>query len=271
MNNKITILVNSSDNFEDCWNPFFILFKKNWANCTYPIFLNTEFKEYSIDGLNILSTKSHKNTNDRKLTWSECLINAVKQIDSPLILYFQEDYFLDMPVKVDFIEKVAAIMLENPEIKRVGLVTTDSIGKLYQSDYRELWEISNNARYRISTQTSLWRQETLLSYLRPEENGWMFEIFGTWRSKKRKEKFLTLNRDLFSGDAKKVSYLHTGIIKGKWHPEIPKLFLENNIKVDFSIRGFYDLNISTIKRKTETFRKLLLSPKILFKALYESI
>ena len=28
MNLKYTIIVNSCDNFEDCWNPFFTLFKK---------------------------------------------------------------------------------------------------------------------------------------------------------------------------------------------------------------------------------------------------
>ena len=269
--NTFTIFVSSSDGFEDCWHPFFTLFEKFWSNCKYPILLNTEYKDFSFKDLNIISTKAQSKILDRELSWCERFIKTLEQAKTPLILYFQEDYFLDMPVNVEFIEKVADLMLNNPEIKRVGLVTNDAIGKLSPSEYPELWEISMSARYIISTQTSLWRKDALLEYLHPEENIWMFEIFGTWRARKRKEKFLSLNRNMFVDNNKIVSYLHTGVIKGKWHPEIPKLFKDNNIEVDFTKRGFYNLNIPTLKRKIETFRTLLSSPKLFFKALYESI
>ena len=205
------------------------------------------------------------------MTWSECLINAINQIDTPLILYFQEDYFLDEKVDSDFVDKMVSLMIEKPEIKRIGLVTTDSLGKLYPYDFTELNIISNKAKYRISTQVCIWRKETLLSYLKPEENGWMFEIFGTWRSWKKNELFLTLNRSLFNDSNKVFSYIHTGIIKGKWHPKIPQLFKENKIELDLSKRGFYDLNMPTYKRKIETFRKLVSSPVLFVKALKELI
>lgn len=267
LKNNLTILVNTSDGFEDCWQPFFFLFKKNWTYCKYPILLNTEFKDYSFEDLEIKASKCHENYTDRKLTWSECLINALNQIESPLILYFQEDYFLDKIVDVDFVEKMVNLMINKPEIKRIGLVTTDSLGELYPCEFPELNIISVKAKYRISTQVAIWRKDTLLSYLKPEENGWMFEIFGTWRSRKKSEVFLTLNRNLFNNSNKIFSYLHTGIIKGKWHPEIPQLFRENNINLDLSKRGFYDLNMPIYKRKIETFRKLVSSPVLFIKAI----
>ena len=45
-----TVLVNSSDGFEDCWDPFFKLFDKYWPNCNAPIILNTEKKTYKSTG-----------------------------------------------------------------------------------------------------------------------------------------------------------------------------------------------------------------------------
>ncbi|AFK03204.1 hypothetical protein Emtol_2065 [Emticicia oligotrophica DSM 17448] len=267
-----SILINTSDNFEDCWSPFFLLFSKNWKECQYPIYLNTEFKEFNYPSLNIISTKVHEKITNRKLTWSECLIRAVEKIETPLILYFQEDYFLDQEVNTSFIQNIASKMLENEDVKRIGLIETDSFGKLYPTEDPNIWEVSHTARYITSTQVSLWRKEALLKYLKPEENGWMFEIFGTWRARKNiKDKFLTINRDKFSGKNRIVSYIHTGIIKGKWHPAIPELFSQNSIQIDFSKRGFYNLNISTIKRKIETFNKLTSSTSLLLKAVKERL
>jgi hypothetical protein len=94
----------------------------------------------------------------------------------------------------------------------------------------------------------------------PHENGWMFEIFGTLRANKRKDLFLTANRDLYSRYKNPIiSYEHTGIIKGKWHPAMESLFTKNNINIDFSIRGiYYKKNI--LLRKIETINKLLKNP-----------
>jgi hypothetical protein len=271
-NPKFTVLVNTCDSFEDCWYPFFTLFNKYWPKCEYPILLNTEFKDYSFKDIEMKATKVNKDTTDRRLTWSECLIGAVNQADTPLILYFQEDYFLDQPVDVEFIEKMSELMLSNPKITRLGLVTTDTMGKFIPFEQEpKLWQIRKGARYTISMQVSLWRKEALLSYLKPEENGWMFEIFGTWRAWKRNEVFLTLNKDIFKNQTSVTSYLHTGIIKGKWHPGIPKQFEENGIELDFSKRGFYDLEMPVLKRKFETFRKLISSPKLLLNAMFDLI
>ena len=112
----------------------------------------------------------------------------------------------------------------------------------------------------ISTQAGLWDRETLLSYLRAEENGWMFEIFGTKRAQKKNEIFLTVSSQFYNLKANPIiSYIHTGIIKGKWHQEIPDLFKQNRISVNFNERGFYKPK-PLLLRKIETARKLLKDP-----------
>lgn len=260
MNLRYTILVNSCDNFEDCWNPFFTLFKKNWKNCNAPILLNTEYKDYNYDGLKIKASKV-QGLEKQRLSWSECLINALEMTDTPLVLYLQEDYFIDKPVKSDEIEEFSKLMLKDKNIKHIGL--TDHGAKppftKFNSDKR-LCLIGQNSKYRISTQAGLWDRETLLSYLRAEENGWMFEIFGTKRSQRKNEIFLTVNEQFY--DLKTypiISYIHTGIIKGKWHQEIPNVFKENGIVVDFNVRGFYKKKIYIVRR-IETGLKLIKSP-----------
>ncbi|MFM9834618.1 MAG: hypothetical protein ACKVOA_00770, partial [Methylophilaceae bacterium] len=77
--NDLTIFVNTSDSFEDCWHPFFSLFARYWPNCPYPIVLNTETKDYSFKGLNIVCAKVAIGEN-RRLTWSECLERALDYI-----------------------------------------------------------------------------------------------------------------------------------------------------------------------------------------------
>jgi hypothetical protein len=264
-----TILVNSSDGFEDCWNPFFTLFSKYWQSCSAPILLNTEFNTYTHNALSIRSSKSHELVLDKKLTWSECLIKGLQMIDTPLILYLQEDYFIDDFVNTRLIDEFASMMLNNTKIKHIGLTEFGSSPPFidYELDNR-LSIISNNAKYRISTQAGLWDKKTLLSYLDKDENGWMFEIYGSARSRKRTDLFLTVKTGNKTSNMNAIiSYIPTGIIKGKWHHDIPAVFQKNDISVDFNIRGFYKKK-SLLLRKIETGRKLLMHPAKLIQFLF---
>lgn len=258
---SFTILINSCDSFEDCWNPFFKLFSTYWKAPVQEIFLNTELKTYKFPGLNIQSSQVNLSNPDLKLTWSECLIDALKKINTPLILYMQEDYFIEQPVDVPLINEMAQLMYDNSVIKYIGLTRIGSYPPFfnYEKDPR-LVVVSKNSRYRISLQAGLWRKDILLAYLRSDENAWMFEIFGTIRSRKKNELFLAVNREIYNTSQKPVIvYEHTGIVKGKWHPNIPALFEKHNIKVDYSIRGIYKEKY-WILRKFETFITLVKNP-----------
>ena len=253
MKNNYSIFINTSDGYEDCWPPFFDLLKKYWPNITSPIFLNTGSKKFESPDIKIICTNLDK-TYGNDLTWSEYLHAGLNCINDPIVLYFQEDYFIDSNVRVDLIDKAAALMMRHPDIKCISLTNHGSPGPY--EDFHEDWlkVVSNNARYRISTQASLWRVDSLKSYLNPKENGWMFEIFGTWRSRNRNECFLTVNISDMP-----IKYLHTGIVKGKWLNGIQDVFLKNDISIDFSIRGFY-LPKPKLLHKIEVIEKLLQKP-----------
>ena len=69
---KYSIVVNTCDSYSDCWEPFFKLFSVFWKDCKGEIFLNTEYKDYSFPGLDIIPTKVCEKRNfpkDKRMPW----------------------------------------------------------------------------------------------------------------------------------------------------------------------------------------------------------
>lgn len=253
-----SVFVNSSDAYEDCWGPFFTLLRRYWPECRAPLMLNTERRRWSFDGLDVRCTAVQPPDAPR-LTWSECLLAGLAQVQTPLVLYVQEDYFLHRPVLDERVRRIVDFMLANPHVRHVGLTKHGSHGPFESFSEPGLFRIRQRARYRVSTQAGLWRVDALASYLERHENGWMFEIYGTWRAHRRPELFLTADcAQRFGGPP--VDYLHTGIIKGQWLPQMAGVFSANGIEVDFRRRGFYREK-GTLARKVETARRLLSDPR----------
>jgi hypothetical protein len=253
----VTLLVNSSDGFDDCWPPFFTLLQHYWPEMTWPVLLNTETRDFSWPALNVTASCVARGETQR-LSWSECLIRATEAVKTPLLLYVQEDYFLDQPVDDATVRAAVQLMLNHPEIGHIGLTKHGSHGPFAPSQHDGFGIIGKRARYRISTQAGLWRPSVLRSYLRPEENGWMFEIFGTWRAHRDNVTFLTVMCDPPRKPAP-VDYVHTGIIKGQWHEKIPTLFGRHNLPLDFDRRGIYQ-PASALLHKWGVGRKLMQQP-----------
>lgn len=258
-----TVLVNSCDAFEDCWFPFFQLLTRYWPELAAPVLLNTEKKSWSWPELKLGVSRVAANS-AATMTWSECLIAALDQVTTPLVLYMQEDYFLRRRVRNSVVLDAALHMAQNPSVSHVALSQHGSRGPFDTYVTPEYQLIRPRAAYRISTQAALWRKDVLRSYVRPEENGWMFEIFGTLRAWRRANTFLVANFTGLAGPA--MDYLHTGIIKGAWHRDIPAQFQAEGIDIDFSRRGFY-VEKPTLLRRIETGRKLLSEPRSLFRSL----
>lgn len=262
-----TVLVNSSDGFEDCWEPFFTLLARHWPECPAPVVLNTETRDWSCRHIPVRCTRVQTISGlSRRLTWSECLAGALRTVETPLVLYLQEDYFLQARVDSAAIEDFIRMMLEDPEIRHVGLTHFGACGPFEPTPDPRLGAVPRKARYRISTQGGLWRLEALRSYLEPEENGWMFEIYGTQRSRRRNDRFLTVNPEWFGPGRRVLDYLHTGIIRGRWNPEIVAVFRNAGIEVEYARRGFYRAPPWPL-RKLETAARVLARPDLALRAL----
>jgi hypothetical protein len=259
-----TLLVNSCDSFEDCWVPFFTLLDRFWQGQRPGIILNTEKKQFEFDGLHITSSTVNSNRASR-MTWSECLAQVLEKVPTPIVLYMQEDYFLESPVDVELIESMVQLMLDQPEIAHIGLTPFGSMPPFTPSAHPRLERIGARAKYRISTQAGLWRPEALKSYIRPWETGWMFELFGTLRSWRRQDLFLTLSR---GGGNFPLVYQHTGIVKGQWSKFVPSLFAREKINVDFQMRGFFDDTTPAWLRKAKLMATVIRRPADAFRSLF---
>ena len=82
---KCSLLINTCDNYEDTWIPFFSLLSNYWGECPYSIYLNTEEKNISYNNLDIEVINHSKN-----MQWSDLQIllerYAYSEIGGTLIL-----------------------------------------------------------------------------------------------------------------------------------------------------------------------------------------
>ncbi len=194
MTTNYSILINTTDSFEDCWIPFFTLLKKYWPDYSGKIYLNTETKVFTFPGLNIISLQNNQSTPEIRITWSECLFRALNSIDDDIILYMQEDYFLKDVVKTDLVEKYVRMMQENAAMHCIHLTDQAVIPDKKSEQFEGLYSVVLKQRYRISCQAALWRKDTLKSYLRTYENAWEFEEFGSKRAAIANDDFYTVIR-----------------------------------------------------------------------------
>lgn len=168
--NDLTIFVNTSDNFDDCWDPFFRLFKIYWQDCPYPIVLNTESKDYNYEGLNIRCSKVSVGERKR-LGCSELLMRALDGIETPYILYLQEDYFLEAPVRADVLESLL-IEIKMLNVGAIRLSGTDGFGPFHDINSSLIVEVDKSAKWRLSLQAALWKKSVLRSLVRKHETPW---------------------------------------------------------------------------------------------------
>lgn len=235
----LTVLVNTSDGFADCWQPFFTLFTTYWPACPYPVVLNTEKLDFAFAGVDLRAARVAAGAT-RRLTWSECLSACLDAIETPFVLYLQEDYFLEAPVRAEWIATFLEA-LRSGRADVVRLMECGGSGPWHATDDAALWRVDTKAAYRIALQAALWRKTTLRRSLRAHESAWQLEVFGSARARRRDEAVLCAARDRFHGPGREVvPYRPTGVVKGRWERSIVEpLFARHAIEVDFARRGFY--------------------------------
>ncbi len=251
------ILINTCDKFEDCWNPFFKLWNQYWPDCRGKVYLNTEYKDYVYPGLDITPVKGcvGKQPEGNFATWSQCLRWALEQIDTDVILYMQEDYFLNGYVKNNIVEGYVKLMYDKPAISCIQL-THHGIPSLAQTEYSHLCSSDPGYFSYLSCQASLWRKDVMLSLIRDHETAWNFEWWGSKRAKLMGLTFLTVDHSWLKEEGDIIPYLATGVIGGKWFKPVKELFYNHQIEMDYSKRGFYERKQPSIKKRIEIKRSI---------------
>ena len=90
MNISIPLIVSSCDKCSDLWQPFFWLVRKYWTNFNKKVYLCSDSKSFSYEGLNIICPLKMPSES----TWSENLIALLKGMDEEYVLLMLEDFWL---------------------------------------------------------------------------------------------------------------------------------------------------------------------------------
>lgn len=222
----VTILVSSFDGFSDCWRPFCHGIKKYWPDCPYPIFLITNNKDFEDERVTALSVGKDRG-------WSQNLLSALDEIDTPYVMYFQEDYWISHEVNTSVIKDYVAAM-EKWGINYLRLLAFPQPDGDFPADSR-LGVIATEAAYRTSVQISLWRKTILQELVDPtEKTAWEFEIRGTERSRKHQDTFLSIKQRANDPYYYGVRYVCTAINRGRWSRYAKAYAKHEGIEVDFS-------------------------------------
>lgn len=245
-----TIIVNSCDKYEDAWEPFFRLLKLQWPECAdYEIILNTETKVYNCDFLNVKTVCGGKEG-----TWSERLKNVLKSIDSELVVFLLEDFFLKSPVNQEsFSEAVDFMLNENAGYIALKCCPGRKLkdGTLPKENFVNRDDLPVNLRLPLIA--SMWNRKYFIKLLRNHESPWDFECYAGIRSKRYKEKAMHINNN--EGFLKPVfdydidMQYGIGISKGKWLMPKTKEFLESY--------GFFDINYDNLGTDNETYYRTI--------------
>jgi len=256
---NLAVFVNSSDGFQDCWQPFFELFRSYGGFLrTLPIYLNTERSQFDSGGINLESTKVWPVDETERPSWSDCLVRGMDSIKESHILYLQEDYFLKSPVRDEVVQEAFDIFQAVPTAGVVYLSPNGpGVGKrrYYSKNFQE---VCPPAHYLINTQAAIWDKKFLRSLARRWENAWMFEKFASLRARHTTRLIFTVTPEVLNG-GEIADYVWSGVMKGKWKRECVELFREHGIIADFDRRGFY-YEGSLLKYRLEVLHKLFGRP-----------
>lgn len=236
---RLAVLVNTCDKFEDCWGPFFVLWKKfGFKTLDHAVYLNTERKTFdsppdlSVRSLRVCETNSW--TEPKPPTWSWCLEKALDAIPESFVLYLQEDYFLTEPIDEARLAALLCWMAAHPD---AGCVRVDCAGKSAPGPDPGVRTCDPRWWYFVTCQAAVWRKEVLRGLLREHEDAWQFERWASKRARLTGCRFFALEP---ANGRWPVRYLKTGVIQGKWFEPVVELFRKHGIAMDFSRRGFYE-------------------------------
>lgn len=265
MNKDCTFFLSTYDGGEDLWEGFFKALSVQWPEMDMPIVMNTETKTYSFPGYEI---KTFQPSLLKKQAWAERLIATLNHVETDYVLLFLEDFWLDRPVDDAFFRKTLQWMKENPDVANFSYYPCAPGQNLPDFRFERFERRPQCCPYKFNCQVGLWRTKELISFLRPHESPWDWEIYGSMRASRIQKYFYSLRWMaplVFSYTDNTIGCV---VRKGKWVKEnVMPLVEMYNLKIDFSKRGFDDFS----DFQTEGATSLTLVQRLTMGNLFERI
>tara|TARA_R110001592_G_scaffold119404_1_gene322413 strand:- start:11101 stop:11883 length:783 start_codon:yes stop_codon:yes gene_type:complete len=209
------ILVVSCDAYKDLWKPFFHCFFKYWPDCPFPIFLASNFEKFDDDRVNSICY-------GEDLHYSTNLINIMAHIQSPSILLWFEDVFIES--KIDNARFLNIIKLAKTNNAGYLKLTVDLPVVYVKDKSQEIGIIPKGVKYRSGIGLALYKRETLINLLEPGLSAWQLDQSGI--SNLLDDKFMALTQQSLNNPPLRVL---NGVIKGKWAYGIPSFLRKEGL------------------------------------------
>lgn len=209
---RLTILTTSCKWYDDVLDIHEKLFAIHWKDCPYQRYLVMDEVTPEAEYLKcydqvIVTGKESGKKNHRRVT------EALKKINTPYVIFVQEDMLLYDKVNTERIEHLLDVV-ERDNIGSLRLMpfygADSECAVSYEKD-EELVEYPKGTPYRVSYAPTIWKKDYLLKISEQYEYGADFERKGTELSNTMSEVMLGY---------KYVAYPYiNGILRGKW--EVP--------------------------------------------------
>ena len=202
------------------WEIFSILFRKYWSDCPYPVLLVTD-KYQQTDKQYVFTQVIEKDD-----TWAKMIKEAMKQIKTPYVSLWMDDYLLCDYVQNHDIEK---------QLKRAAKTNAANIRLIESPQCCGHWRKQRNIgyykrgeAYSLNTQVGIWNSEYLLKTLKDEWSAWDFERIASLDKTADDQPILVALDYIFPYEE--------GVRKGKWMQQGAKLCKRNGIAIDTKTR-----------------------------------
>ncbi len=245
MKTDLSILFCSCDRYKDLWAPFFTIFKDQWPDCEYDIYLNTESETFNFTGLNIHCL--HLFDKGDSPSYGKRMIEHLKRINSKYVLLLLDDFFIREKVDGSRIKELISYMDEHDNVDTIRItpyLNKESYKECTPSqDIEDYYIVPRCYYYKLSFQAGLWRRDSLLKYWREEDDPWRWEVFAN---------ITAFNENIFLvAGYKKSPIIDYGfkvggqplsdVYRGKWvrDNKVDELFADHAIDFNFEERGYY--------------------------------
>jgi hypothetical protein len=232
---EITLIVTSADANIDILNLWLKLFERFWSDPPAKKMFNLQTIKVEAEH-NFVEVCSR----DRPTInlWSKRLQDVLCKVDTEYSLVMLDDYFIRSNVNTNMLSRLIDDMDNNSEINCIYL--RNLTNSIESEKFSYLNTVRKDSKYSCNTQVAIWRTKTLKNLLRPYENPWEFEIYGSKRARSLGGLFYCLARDIqLPINCNKLGAL----VRGQWLQEELHSCLQNLNMNDYQTsRPIYKIN-----------------------------
>lgn len=224
MDENVTILMTSCQEYSDILYIHDRLFRKNWSDCPFKKILVVDKYDKKVLGESLYDEVIEVGDHAEGACNGIRILQGIRHVKTPYLILLQDDFLLYDDVDTELIQNIVKLAKKY----RAGNIrfTVDPATEHRFSLKENLLEYKCGMAYRLSMQAGLWNTKYLYKIFSKYKNGSDFEREGSFASVKYEEPILA-----WGG----VAYPYINAVqKGKWVPHCVNIVQWNKLAPDFN-------------------------------------